>query len=482
MQIVRALAVGAALLGLAPARISTAFQFEAAIYDGVKPSVVQVSCSADGRTATGFLWSGSDTAVTALHVVAGCGNISIHYEALKVSRQARVARVLRRADLALLKIANAPNAVALTADPAPPPLSEQLSTLGYPLQVPSMESTSLELRYGGRTLRDIVPESVAKALSGGSPSLDLEIESIEGHLLPGNSGAPVFDRRRRVVAIADGGLENGAAALSWAIPAKFLNQLAASSENADAVQTYAPSSRAASALLFSAEAETKNRGETTCSGLVLTELRSAAFSQLTKSVDDPLGMMQLVQFFGIDPTSFTYDVYQHLGSGATFVLPAGVRLRQAANGDCVASIAPGRIEIHLQLGVLASAMQAQSRSEGFERALVNGNTQGWVADAKWTNAMPIPRFDGLLVRRRAYTHVRMMPTVFQDKYIFEALAVKNNLFIGSAAMYESTPELAQRIAMCRIAPGGNGCAEARTLVMDWAKAVLAIQLTTFPVG
>jgi hypothetical protein len=472
----------AVLLALGPAPFALAFQFDAAVYDEVKPSVVRVSCS--DRTATGFLWTSADTAVTALHAVSGCTSITVYYEALRISRPASVTRVLRRADLALLKIANAPNGHVMVVETTQPSLTEPLSTLGYPLQVPSMQGTRLELRYGGRTLRDIVPESIAQQLAGGSPSLDLEIDSIEGHLLPGHSGAPIFNEQRRIVAIADGGLENGAAAISWGIPVKYLGQLAASTENTNVPHAAAGGAGGGGGnhVLFAAETEIRNRGEVTCSGLVLTKLRTTSFTQISRSVDDPLGMTQLVRFFGVDPSNFSYDVYQHLASGATFVVPAGAELSQNQSGDCTATDPTGHIEMRLQVGVLNSTMEAQSKSEAFERSLANGNTQNWIPDPQWTNAMPLTRFDGMIVRRRAYTHVKMFPVMFRDKYVFEALAVRNNVFIGSAAMYGWTPQYQQRVMACRMQPSGNGCAEIGTFMADWVRAVLAIQLTTFPVG
>lgn len=468
--------LGAALLALSAPRPSAAFQFSASVYDEMKPSVIRVSCS--NKAATGFLWSSPDTAVTALHVVSGCGNVTVYYEALKVSRPASVIKVLRRADLALLKISDAPSARVLQVDPRQPSLTDQLSTLGYPLQILSMSSTSLQLRYGGKTLRNIVPESVAQALSGGSPSLDLEIDSIEGHLLPGHSGAPIFNEQRKIVAIADGGLENGAASLSWGIPAQFLNQLASSNERPE---TSISGAGAAHAVLFSAESEAKNMGEVSCAGLTLTKLRSASFSQLSKSIDDPAGMLQTVQMTGVDPRNATFDVYQHLPSGATIVLPSGAELRQAANGDCASLLPSGKVLLRIDLGILASPLQVDAKSLAFERSLAEKNLQGWIPDPQWTNVAPLTRFDGLMVRRRAYSHIKTFP-MYQDKYIFEVLAVRNNVFIGSAAINATTPQWNQKIAACRNSPMAPDCADVRQFAVDWFKSMLAIQLTTFPVG
>jgi S1-C subfamily serine protease len=472
-------AIGAACLLLPAAQCLAGRQFDKAIYDAIKPSVILISCVSDGRSGTGFVWSSTNSAVTALHVVTGCQKIVVHYESLGVSEAASLAKISRRADLALLKIDNAPNTHIMSISSSPPSLTEDLSTLGYPLQLTHMESTSLRLRYGSSTLRNIVPQSVADHLSGGSPSLDLDVDAIEGHLLPGHSGAPIFDQNQRVVAIADGGLENGAAAISWGIPVKYLSQLQSSNEPLTAPQS---AQSAVPHELFAAESETKNLGQFTCSGLVLTKLRTAPYSQLIQSVDDPIGLSQLIQFFAVNPTGFQFDIYQHLPSGATFALPAGAAMSADPQGDCVATLSSGITQIKLQLASLPSALLAQQRSLVFEQTIVGGNTQGWVIDPQWTNLLPINRFDGMIVRRRAYMHVQTYPMMFQDGYLFEALGERNNVFIGSAAIYHVDPALSQGIMSCRLTNFAGNCGEARTVTTEWVQSVLAIQLTTFPVG
>jgi hypothetical protein len=71
-------------------------------------------------------------------------------------------------------------------------------------------------------------------------------------------------------------------------PTRFLNQLATSDEHPPTTVAAASSH----AVLFEAENEVRNMGETTCSGTTLTKLRAATFAQLYKSVDDPAGLMQ----------------------------------------------------------------------------------------------------------------------------------------------------------------------------------------------
>ncbi len=172
-----------------------------------------------------------------------------------------------------------------------------------------MTSTELHLAYGPKTLGETLPESVRGQLSNGSPSLNLEIDHIDGHLLPGHSGAPIFNQQQRVIAVADGGLENGAVAVSWAIPAKYVNQLLTSGQAVTAVGGGLKSN-----LLFAAESETKDYGKVTCSQHSFTKLRSIAYTSASTSADDPTGLFQLVQYFAVDPSRIQFDVYQHLQS------------------------------------------------------------------------------------------------------------------------------------------------------------------------
>jgi hypothetical protein len=130
---------------------------------------------------------------------------------------------------------------------------------------------------------------------------------------------------------------------------------------------------------------------------------------------------------------------------------------------------------------MGSPFEVQAKSQAFENAMVDGNARGWVADAKWTNLTPLTRFDGLIVRRRGYEHVKLFP-MYQDKYLFEVLAARNNMFIGSAALQSTTPQWNQKIAQCNAVPNAPACADVRQYAVDLVKAIIGIQLTTFPVG
>jgi len=434
------------------------------------------------RVATGFVWRDKNTVVTALHVVTGCPNISVYYQGLKISRPARVAKVLRKADLALLYVGNSPESVPLQDDPKTPSLDQQLATLGFQLQIPDMSSTLLHLRYGGKKLRDIVPPSVAEALANvGSPSLDLEITNIEGHLVPGLSGAPIFNPSGKVVAVADGGLENGTVGISWGIPVGTLHDLIASSDSVPEI-----ANGVHNAGLFAAESDSSVKGQQNCSGLQLTKLRTTSFSKIASSADDLLGLQQLINFFQMDPVGFTFDVYQHLPSGATVALPSGAQLT-AANGVCTASLANGEVVIMVQLALLNSDAEIQAESQQLELNAARGSSQGWYVDPGFTYAMPVPRFDGMVVRRRGYVHVTAaqigLNQVPQDKYLFETIAARGHaMLFTSVTNNAATTANNQRAMACRLDPAQDGCAAVLSRSSDWVRSVLAVHLATFPIG
>jgi hypothetical protein len=103
----------------------------------------------------------------------------------------------------------------LEAASARPALDDDLIALGYSLGAQSMGSTNLRLSFGSTLLADILPfASRQQVEAAGMPSLSLHIVRLQGHLVPGLSGAPILNARGNVVAIGDGVLESGAAAIS----------------------------------------------------------------------------------------------------------------------------------------------------------------------------------------------------------------------------------------------------------------------------
>jgi hypothetical protein len=184
--------------------------------------------------------------------------------------------------------------------------------------------------------------------------------------------------------------------------------------------------------------ESMNRGEIVCSGVTLTKLRTVVLSDISGFTDDPLGLQQLVNFFGIDPRGFQYDVYQHLASGATTVVPAGATLHSGMNGCTYSSAVAPAIVMRLQIAGVAGDIQTIQVATDQELTAAGGSAQNWVADNAFTNVSSSTRSDGLLVRRKAFVHLNPAligpNTVPQDKYLFETLARRNGFEINTSVV------------------------------------------------
>ena len=170
--------------------------------------------------------------MTAWHAVGGCGKLTVYSQTHGQSYSVALSRVLKSADLVLLSM---PDGTSLSALHEAASVSlqpdEDLHVLGYPRGAIEATGELVRLGFSGHKLRDIVSPDVSREIqASGTPSADMDILLI-GWLVPGLSGAPILDgsgaRRSR---IADGGLENGAAGINWAMQGKYLAELLQSTE------------------------------------------------------------------------------------------------------------------------------------------------------------------------------------------------------------------------------------------------------------
>jgi len=98
--------------------------------------------------------------------------------------------------------------------------------------------------------------------------------------------------------------------------------------------------------------------------------------------------------------------------------------------------------------------------------------------------MAHPRFDGLVVRRRGYMHTMMLGgQIAQDRYLFETLAVRGKVFLGSSVTnaYEQTTFM-RNATPCYANSGAPGCTEIIAVIRAWVQGVLSVHLSTFPIG
>ncbi len=449
-------------------------------FDRISPSVVKVTTTDTGHAATGFVWQASNLVVTSLHVVDGSQNIIVEYESGKITRRpAQVERVLQSADLVLLRIENPPAVTPLPSSAVVPAIDARIHALGYSLNFDELNSFSFTQRYGGRRLADnISPKLTQKLRQSGYPDPDMEVVKLgNDSLLPGLSGAPIVDQNGVVVAIGNGGLEEGALNISWGIPASHLTALASSSVRS------LPGSTAVKEL-FSAELDANMGTEIVVGNNRLIKVRTRSLAELMSTADDQLGLSQLTTFFAmLDPMQFRYDIYQSADTGATLVVPEGSQLHPVNGSPWQVKLPFSNLYypvfMYVQSEQTNSLNHAQMVSVNFENwlGMQHADVQ-WMPDPSWSYLEPYTRFDGLIVNRKAFFGESYGG---MSKYGFETLASRNLTFLGVAGIRgDILPQDTYGAQLClQIMFQDPECQSMYNSVKAWAHVVIGLQLSGF---
>lgn len=442
-----------------------------------------VKIETNSSSASGFIWPDSAHVVTALHIVDGQERITATYVnangEIIGSSPAEVEKVLKDSDLVLLLLRTPQDRVPLSINLSPPTIDQQLYAVGFPLDIAVANDTKVKVRFGGKQLRTILPQKVLEEMEKVPyPSTIAEILSLEANLLPGHSGAPIVDRDGKVVGIADGGLEEGAIGICWGIPASHLQQLSRSTvtrvPNAPRIQQ-----------LFAVDQQAEVGKIQVIGNIRIAKLRSRTFQQLALTADDQLGLSQLVSDFSIwsygNPSSFRYDIYQDIESGATIAVPEGARISSRGN-FAVVSVNDPRMEMKFQITPVRSLLEAGNQALIFEQQLTEANNFSQVIlDPLWSYLLPMTRF-GVTVRRKGiHRNVFNGFTWQTDKYYFETLATNGNTFVGVAAVNnDNTPQTLQLQMLCAQGLNDPRCAQLYRSLQIWTQMVLGVQFAGFP--
>jgi hypothetical protein len=338
-------------------------------------SVVQVMVTIPGEdpsVCTGFVWKRKDWVVTSLHAMHPKGKIRIKYGDVW-NTDISVIRVHEKADLVLLQVGASGKFPASVVPIESAKITsiaykEELSSIGYNMGARSAQPKSL--KRGGivgnkETLYyTLPPEAVTKLQSFKVPDVNLEIMMIEGSLLPGYSGSPIFhEKDGSLVAIGDGGLDAGTKNVSWAIPAKYLAELETSSS------TTIPSGMESSPLHFSSKVAIKDEA---IAEKIKTEPEDVNFEQVyemfaeeyagvqfgdyefyyvkTRTYDELYStsfdtenldsLMVEFQSYGLslDYSLFQFDVYEDPYHEVILVVPSGMPLKTDYQGNLYADL------------------------------------------------------------------------------------------------------------------------------------------------
>jgi hypothetical protein len=180
------------------------------------------------RSQTGFRVRGLKGLVTALHGVADCQKVTASSrKGLFLDQPLTLVKIDVDHDVALLSSpqldASGSDGLEVSGRVIWQSL-ESVTAFGHPYGISSLETT-LTLRNPPLTpLKDLVPADPLSVLKERrSPNHLINVLSLQGNLLPGHSGAPILDTENRVIGIANGGLKEGFAGISWAIPFKDID-------------------------------------------------------------------------------------------------------------------------------------------------------------------------------------------------------------------------------------------------------------------
>ena len=327
------------------------------IYEELSKSIVSVEVKPvpDGiNTCTGFIWQKPDQIITSLHAMHPGAKIFVKYfNDLRYLREVEPIKVYKDADLVLLKIKKGQN--------PPPPVEpitadqininrldaeETIYSLGYPSGARVASSKVLKKGYINKpppeTLESFLPKAYVDILRNHEfPKINIEIIYVQGSLLPGYSGAPCVDARGKLVGIGDGGLEKGAANVSWLIPVKFLSTLEKSTET-ELPQALATSLHFCSTLPYTAGIEDPladtNIAEKSIYDPIISDdfefylLKNRSLQEMYESSGNDYNLIRILEQFkfefnvNIDPRDLRFDVYEDIKNGVVIAIPEGEKL------------------------------------------------------------------------------------------------------------------------------------------------------------
>ncbi len=316
-------------------------------------SLVKVMVSGSGKAniCSGFIWQQDDWVVTSLHAMKRGGRVEVQY-LNQYWRDAEVYKVLSKSDLVLLKVdLSGANQLPETVkpitsyEPNGAAFDEPLYAQGYHGGADGHRTQKMSKGDANpETLEYVVvkKETKEKLNNLGFPKIDLPIYYLNGSLLPGYSGCPIYNKQGKLVGIGDGGLEGGQVNVSWAIPANFLNEL----ENSNTASLPATIDNAG--VLFSAVVEVNisediNKNVESYEAEIQAQLdqmyrsygqgdfqfyqtKNRLFTEMLETSVDPENIFMFAEEFeaynvALNYDQLAYDIYEDVNHGMVIAVP-----------------------------------------------------------------------------------------------------------------------------------------------------------------
>jgi hypothetical protein len=299
------------------------------------------------NVCSGFIWEKDEWIVTSLHAMKKNGIIQVQY-LNNYWRDAVVIKTLPKCDLVLLK-------TNLSERPLPYPVKainsfssnvkfpDKIYAQGYHGGAEGYRTQSLEKGHANpETIEYLVVKEESKQLVSqlGVPQKDLPILYLNGSLLPGYSGAPIYNVKGELIGIGDGGLEGGQVNVSWAIPAYFIDDLvnSPSSKLPDNIEDLE--------LLFSASIKIKVDSEDNeeiqkevasyyqsyaYGDFIFYKTKTRSFQEMYNSSVDPENLSYFQEELKenniqIDYDQLEFDIYEDVENDVIIAVPEGAGL------------------------------------------------------------------------------------------------------------------------------------------------------------
>ncbi len=465
------------LAALASPIVATGVSFAEPSADTIKAasrSLVKITasdCTGSSKQGSGFVWKDSSRVVTALHVVAGCTTISGWNQETKKTTQLRVTNQLTKADLALLSVNDDHGWPALQTENNEVAVNEVLKAIGYGYGVNSWHDVDLKKSAGDATLRKAIPAEAWQQLQQAGLMEDgTQVIRAQGHLVSGMSGAPVINKEGLLVGIGDGGLEKGAASISWVMPASYLSELETAGNTAN-VNTQNLT------VAFSADVNETDGKTIQCGGITFKKSRTRPFSALAPYADNPEAINLIMNALGVNPQGFNYDIYESPKNGGVVALPAGIEI-QGDGYFCAGEMENFDITVGFSGGEAPNLQQINNLSIEFDANIVQATGYFFQPDPEVSYLGAWERGDGFITTRKGY-YALNATTGFPQAYLYETLMTKGTEFIGVAALMEHIPP--QNFQYCLLNQYDPNCgSEFQLLLKDWTQTMLGLFLSTFP--
>lgn len=315
--------------------------------------------------ATGFVWQNNNHVITSLHAMRRGNdiNISVQWTSAPTRAEqeffpAEIIGINEKADLVLLEVQpgrlTLPNWQALS-NRASRSAGDEVMALGYWLSNEAWRRMTLKItETQNNQLKDLPKKATEELDKIGIPDLYLEIIHFENNsLLPGFSGSPLVDEEGHLVAIGDGGIDNGGKNVSWGIPSKYLDDIETATinqlpENLDSSPVHYSAEEPPVESEFENQLNQNNTYES-ANAYIEDRLEEISYGQfefyytktrtlgeMMETADNPeyLGsMMEDIAALNLNYEDFAYDIYQDINYGIIISVPFGATLEPVQGDD-----------------------------------------------------------------------------------------------------------------------------------------------------